>query len=87
MIFLRRGKSINARTQRNLKTINKLYIINNFNFFNTQNKVMMKRIYTEPIVLVEDVMVESGIAASVVLYGNPGEAGKEGSYDAYEDEL
>lgn len=40
---------------------------------------MMKRIYTEPIVLVEDVMVESGIAASTgVIYGEAGEAGATG---------
>ena len=38
----------------------------------------MKRIYTAPIVLVEDVVVESGIAASGVLYGNEGEAGATG---------
>lgn len=48
---------------------------------------MMKRIYTAPIVLVEDVMVESGIAASGVLYGNEGEAGANGSYGVYDDEL
>lgn len=47
---------------------------------------MMKRIYTEPIVLVEDVMVESGIAASGVLYGNEGEAGAVGSYGLYDGE-
>ena len=73
-----RARNVNCRYSTNY--IQQQFLII---FINT-NKVMMKRIYTAPIVLVEDVMVESGIAASGVLYGKEGEAGAEGSYGFYE---
>jgi len=44
----------------------------------------MKKQYNEPQLYVENVVVESGIAAS---YGNPGAPGQEGIYDIFEDEL
>lgn len=38
---------------------------------------MKKRIYTEPTIDIEDVMVENGIALS---YGDPGDPGQDSDY-------
>ncbi len=46
---------------------------------------MFKKTYTEPTICIEDVVVENGIAQS--LWGENGQAGADGSYGMYEDEL
>ena len=56
-------------------------------FFNykTQTTNKIKRVYTQPSLIVEEVMVESGIAASAALvYGDPGYAGSNGSVTVYD---
>ena len=60
---------------------------NNINNFNTQQKQMKKQ-YKEPQIYIENVVVESGIAlSSDYSWGDPGDAGQDGWYDEYEEEL
>ena len=55
--------------------------------FNTQQKQMKKQ-YKEPQIYIENVVVESGIAlSSDYPWGDPGDAGQDGWYDEYEEEL
>lgn len=48
----------------------------------------MKKQYKEPQIYIENVVVESGIAlSSDYPWGDPGDAGQDGWYDEYEEEL
>lgn len=47
---------------------------------------MFKKIYTEPTVCIENVVVENGIASSTV-WGTEGMAGKDGEFGMYTDDL
>lgn len=61
--------------------------IKNIYFTNKQTIRFMKKVYAEPTLVIEEVVVESGIAQSTALvYGEQGYAGSNGSVTVYDYE-